>query len=79
MKSLICASVSVLWKNRGDDNQTRFADLGELEHSATVFPHDDAVDLSPSIIPFPSLYVDIQFRVEDDFIFTYAVYMLIVL
>lgn len=33
---------------RGDDNQTRFADLGELEHSATVFPHDDAVDLSPS-------------------------------
>ncbi|KAI5353081.1 PREDICTED: mRNAion factor [Prunus dulcis] len=36
---------------RGDDtnrNQTRFTDLGELEQSATVFPHDDAVDLIPS-------------------------------
>ncbi|KAL6186612.1 hypothetical protein ACLB2K_042732 [Fragaria x ananassa] len=35
---------------RGDDTQTRFADLGELDHSATVFPHDDALDLSPSSI-----------------------------
>ncbi|XP_040374268.1 transcription factor TGA2 isoform X2 [Rosa chinensis] len=35
---------------RGDDTQTRFADLGELEHSATVFPLDDALDLSPSSI-----------------------------
>ncbi|CAL8994925.1 unnamed protein product [Prunus brigantina] len=36
---------------RGDDtnrNQTRFTDLGELEQSATVFPHDEAVDLIPS-------------------------------
>ncbi|XP_009336601.2 transcription factor TGA2.3 isoform X1 [Pyrus x bretschneideri] len=36
---------------RGDDsdrNQTRFTDLGELEQSATVFPHDDVVVLSPS-------------------------------
>lgn len=45
-------------KNRGDEcsrNQTRFSDIGELEHSAAAaFPHDDAVDLSPSI-PFALL------------------------
>ncbi|PON87068.1 Basic-leucine zipper transcription factor [Trema orientale] len=38
---------------RGDEcsrNQTRFSDLGELEHSAAAFTHDDAVDLSPSSI-----------------------------
>ncbi|KAM0993300.1 hypothetical protein FF2_008891 [Malus domestica] len=37
--------------SRGDDsdrNQMRFTDLGELEQSATAFPHDDAVVLSPS-------------------------------
>ncbi|BBG94447.1 bZIP transcription factor family protein, partial [Prunus dulcis] len=47
----LCFCESVLCKNRGDDtnrNQTRFTDLGELEQSATVFPHDDAVDLIPS-------------------------------
>ncbi|KAB2053298.1 hypothetical protein E1A91_A12G182500v1 [Gossypium mustelinum] len=39
---------------RGDDcnsrNQTRFPDLGELDHSAAAFHHDDAFDLSPSSI-----------------------------
>ncbi|XP_050371858.1 transcription factor TGA2.2-like [Argentina anserina] len=35
---------------RGDDTQTRFADLGELDHSAIVFPQDDALDLSSSSI-----------------------------
>ncbi|XWS34014.1 hypothetical protein CRYUN_Cryun21dG0003000 [Craigia yunnanensis] len=37
---------------RGDDcnrrHQTRFSDLGELDHPAAAFHHDDAVDLSPS-------------------------------
>ncbi|KAL5553484.1 hypothetical protein UlMin_040885 [Ulmus minor] len=31
-------------------NQTRFSDLGELDHSASAFPRDDAVDLIPSSI-----------------------------
>ncbi|KAG4116490.1 hypothetical protein ERO13_D12G172500v2 [Gossypium hirsutum] len=39
---------------RGDDcnsrNQTRFPDLGELDHPAAAFHHDDAFDLSPSSI-----------------------------
>ncbi|KAK8511866.1 hypothetical protein V6N12_000904 [Hibiscus sabdariffa] len=39
---------------RGDDcnsrHQTRFPDLGELDHPAVAFHHDDAVDLSPSSI-----------------------------
>ncbi|OMP06789.1 hypothetical protein COLO4_07887 [Corchorus olitorius] len=39
---------------RGDDcnsrNQARFSDLGELDHPAAAFHHDDAVDLSPSSI-----------------------------
>ncbi|KAK8657616.1 hypothetical protein V6N13_035846 [Hibiscus sabdariffa] len=43
--------VSVSIKNRGDDctsrHQTRFPDLGELDHPAVAFHHDDAVDLSP--------------------------------
>lgn len=55
MKSLILVPLFLcceLLKNRGDDTQTRFADLGELDHSATVFPHDDALDLSPSILSF---------------------------
>ncbi|KAL4383413.1 hypothetical protein GQ457_15G005230 [Hibiscus cannabinus] len=46
--------VSVSVKNRGDDctsrHQTRFPDLGELDHPAVAFHHDDAVDLSPSSI-----------------------------
>ncbi|GMI99927.1 TGACG sequence-specific binding protein 8, PERIANTHIA [Hibiscus trionum] len=29
-------------------HQTRFPDLGELDHPAVAFHHDDAVDLSPS-------------------------------
>ncbi|KAJ8760759.1 hypothetical protein K2173_018717 [Erythroxylum novogranatense] len=36
---------------RGQDdrrNQTRFADLGQLDQPASAFPEDDAVDLSPS-------------------------------
>ncbi|XP_021299702.1 transcription factor TGA2.3 isoform X2 [Herrania umbratica] len=39
---------------RGEDcnsrHQTRFSDLGELDHPAPAFQHDDAVDLSPSSI-----------------------------
>ncbi|XP_017971464.1 PREDICTED: transcription factor HBP-1b(c38) isoform X2 [Theobroma cacao] len=39
---------------RGEDcnsrHQTRFSDLGELDHPASAFQHDDAVDLSPSSI-----------------------------
>ncbi|KAE8657455.1 Transcription factor PERIANTHIA [Hibiscus syriacus] len=39
---------------RGDDcnsrHQARFPDLGELDHPAVAFHHDDAVDLSPSSI-----------------------------
>ncbi|XP_022725632.1 transcription factor TGA2.3-like [Durio zibethinus] len=39
---------------RGDDcnsrHQTRFSDLGELDHRAAAFHHDDAVDLSSSSI-----------------------------
>ncbi|MBA0772987.1 hypothetical protein Gotri_008293 [Gossypium trilobum] len=46
--------VSVSIGNRGDDcnsrNQTRFPDLGELDHPAAAFHHDDAFDLSPSSI-----------------------------
>lgn len=63
MKFLIHFPVSIfLWVlgNRGEDgsrNQTRFADLGELEQPAPAFHHDDAVDLSPSIRPFLSLDV----------------------
>ncbi|MED6113833.1 hypothetical protein PIB30_074544 [Stylosanthes scabra] len=46
---LYCHSPFLL---RGDNNtnrnSTRFSDLGELQHSATVFHHQDAVDLSHS-------------------------------
>ncbi|XP_070669674.1 transcription factor PERIANTHIA-like isoform X2 [Malus domestica] len=35
-------------RDDSDRNQTRFTDLRELEQSATAFPHDDAVVLSPS-------------------------------
>ncbi|KAM0970699.1 hypothetical protein ACFX15_018143 [Malus domestica] len=35
-------------RDDSDRNQTRFTDLGELEQSATAFPHDDVVVLSPS-------------------------------
>ncbi|KAK8659233.1 hypothetical protein V6N13_029442 [Hibiscus sabdariffa] len=39
---------------RGDDcnsrHQTRFPDLGELDHPAVAFHHDDAVDLSPILM-----------------------------
>ncbi|KAM1315058.1 hypothetical protein ACFX13_018989 [Malus domestica] len=44
-------------RDDSDRNQTRFTDLGELEQSATAFPHDDAVVLSPkyplSLSPSP--------------------------
>ncbi|XVE85959.1 hypothetical protein DITRI_Ditri17bG0133800 [Diplodiscus trichospermus] len=48
---MFCHSSFIL---RGDDcnsrQQTRFSDLGELDHAAAAFHHDDAVDLSPSSI-----------------------------
>ncbi|KAK7275229.1 hypothetical protein RIF29_16338 [Crotalaria pallida] len=45
---LYCHSSFLL---RGDDtnrNPPRFSDLGDLQHSASMFQHDDAVDLSSS-------------------------------
>ncbi|XP_021910390.1 transcription factor TGA2.3 isoform X2 [Carica papaya] len=42
------AHSSFFFRDDGSRNQTRFADLGELDHSATAFHQDDAVDLSPS-------------------------------
>jgi hypothetical protein len=46
--------------NRGDGSgrdQTHFTDLGELEQSAAAFHHDDAVDLSPSILFLRCLFL----------------------
>ena len=53
-----CLYIYVL--NRGDGSgrdQTHFTDLGELEQSAAAFHHDDAVDLSPSILFLRSLFM----------------------
>ncbi|XP_012082055.1 transcription factor TGA2.3 isoform X2 [Jatropha curcas] len=45
---MYCHSSFFLRAEDNSRNQTRFADLGELDQSAPAFTHDDAVDLSRS-------------------------------
>ncbi|KAB1221034.1 Transcription factor PERIANTHIA [Morella rubra] len=47
---LCCHSSFFLQGDGSGRDQTRFADLGELEQSAAAFHHEDAVDLSPTSI-----------------------------
>lgn len=65
--------VSVSIGNRGDDcnsrNQTRFPDLGELDHSAAAFHHDDAFDSSPSMLSF-YIYININMGFPPFFLTT---------
>ncbi|XP_019430043.1 PREDICTED: transcription factor TGA2.2-like isoform X2 [Lupinus angustifolius] len=45
---LYCHSPFLLRGDETNRNPPRFSDLGELQHSAAVFQHEDAVDLSSS-------------------------------
>ncbi|XWS64332.1 hypothetical protein CRYUN_Cryun06bG0177400 [Craigia yunnanensis] len=47
---MFCHSSFFLRDECNSRQQTRFSDLGELDHPAAAFHHDDTVDLSPSSI-----------------------------
>jgi transcription factor TGA len=60
---LYCHSNFFLRGDGSGRDQTRFTDLGELEQSAAGFHHDDAVDLSPSIL-FILYYLSSIFNIK---------------